>query len=452
MDRDELTLQIQELQRIKNALASDSHLADTKTDLPAKLAEYEKEIRTNSSAPTVAQRYEAEIKQLANAINGSSDFAEAQAGYVSLRDLAQRVNPSLSKQDNATLSALLKPNESLLVNINRLYSNNGNLMQELALTRERHQNELARLNGDLAQYRSDLASTQQEIANLNTTIAAITAGRADEKDATIARLTEEVANLKATNQTLHQEVSRHVQNFASATKDNRDLQRENDRLLLVLADALREELHEGQVINPDGYIISVDGNTCYISLGEEDGVIPDLVFSVYADQEADQEGPKARLVVTRVLEDSSQCTILESTSSNPVSQGDLIADIAFDPDRTWTFVVVGTFDLSGGNHPTERGAQQVRYLVEKFGGEIQDEVSINTDFVILGQEPEMPFEPAEDAPPIEIRLYNLQLQSYEEYQAVKEEAVRLGLRILNANRFLERLGYIPTKTLTYDED
>ncbi len=452
MEKDELLATIDKLESVKNALASDAQLLDEKTDLPIKMAAYRKEIATNSSAETVVQRYQAEIQQLATAINGSTTYAEADQGYQSLKTLKTRVEPRLLKADNDAVAALINHNAPMLANITGLRDEVIRLMLELNLTRERQQAETNRLNSQLTQYRSDLATVQQQAETLNATVAAVTAGRADEKDRVISQLNDQLQSAIAENRSLRQELSSQIQNLASATKDNRDLVRENERMLMLLADAYSEELHEGQVINPDGYIISVDGDTCYISLGAEDGVIPDLVFSVYADQAADQEGPKARLVVKNVLDESSECTILEGTSSNPVASGDLIADIAFDPDRTWTFVVVGTFDLSGGERPTERGAQQVRYLINKFGGEVLDEVSINTDFVVMGEEPELPFEPAEDAQPIEIRLYNNQMQAYEEYQAVRNEALRLNLRILNANRFLERLGYIPTKTLTYDED
>jgi len=48
-------------------------------------------------------------------------------------------------------------------------------------------------------------------------------------------------------------------------------------------------------------------------------------------------------------------------------------------------------------------------------------------------------------------IYEATLRQRDEYLEVKQEAIDLRLRILNTNRFLERIGYVPVKTLTYEE-
>jgi predicted nucleic acid-binding Zn-ribbon protein len=452
MDKDTLTQRIAELEDMTNALASQSQLSDDTTDLPEKLEEYRNSVRAGNRDKTVVSQYQEELRTLAGALNGSTNFDDAMAAYDALADLANTPDVRLSPDDNERLAALIQPQASLMTNVEALHTEVADRMQELNRTNNGYQARLRDLNSQNAQLLTARAAEEQRVREADNRLQLLLAGRDDEAARAYQQLEEQYNAEVNTNRQLRRELSRLNAGLQSANGDIRELEHQVDDLTLRLANAYREGFHEGQVINPDGTILSVEGDTCYISLGADDGVIPDLVFSVYSGPDTEQEGPKARIVVRRVGEESSECVILESVTTNPVAEGDVIADIAFDPDRTWTFVVVGNFDLSGGDNPTARGAQQVRYLINDFGGEVVDEVSINTDFVVLGEEPELPFEPAEDAQPIEIRIYNNQLQAYEEYQAVRNEALRLNLRILNANRFLERLGYIPRQTLTYDED
>ena len=209
-------------------------------------------------------------------------------------------------------------------------------------------------------------------------------------------------------------------------------------------------LAEGQKIYPDGNITRVvDEKTCYISLGSGNGVLEDWMFSVYS--RGDAEAAKAQIIVKQVFEETSECVIAKENPKDPIAEGDIIASIAFDENRQYTFLVKGQFDIQGSGEATDEGRDQVIALIRQFGGKVVNDVDVDVDFVVLGPEPAIPAEPDKDMPATMRDIYEATLRQRDEYLQVKQEAIDLRLRILNTNRFLERIGYVPVKTLTYEE-
>ena len=90
-------------------------------------------------------------------------------------------------------------------------------------------------------------------------------------------------------------------------------------------------------------------------------------------------------------------------------------------------------------------------LLEEYGGELTDTIDAQTDFVIMGYEPEQPTEPLDDDQINWTNYYRAQ-REYDEYHDARAKALEMQIRVLNTNRFLERIGYVPSKTLTYEED
>ncbi|MFP4052582.1 MAG: hypothetical protein ACLFV7_01815, partial [Phycisphaerae bacterium] len=84
---------------------------------------------------------------------------------------------------------------------------------------------------------------------------------------------------------------------------------------------------------------------------------------------------------------------------------------------------------------------------KRFGGKISDELSIQTDFLVLGAEPDRPVKPQEGTE--DQGVYQQKLKEYMQFQDLKDEARRLGIPVLNTSRFLSFTGYTPQKTLKY---
>lgn len=201
----------------------------------------------------------------------------------------------------------------------------------------------------------------------------------------------------------------------------------------------------------DGKVIKVvtEQNLCYINLGKQDNIKPGLPLSVYAFREGiPKDGlGKAKLQVIFVGPTTSECRIVESDRGDSIAVGDLVANLIFSPTRTHQFVVEGEFDLYGTGQPDALANQKIRKLIEGFGGKITDEVSVSTDFVVMGTEPPRPPKPGEDAPPATWAAYKDKMARYSHYNVVKAAAVGLRIPVLNTNRFLAFSGFVPKKRL-----
>lgn len=198
----------------------------------------------------------------------------------------------------------------------------------------------------------------------------------------------------------------------------------------------------------DGKVVKIlEGqNMCYISLGSQDRVIPGLTFSVYSTSGIPESGEgKAKLTVTEVSETISLCRIDNQVPMNPVIATDIIANVVYDPNRTYSFVVEGQFDLFGTGQPTAAGADEIRALVRKYRGNIADAVTPHTDFVVMGEEPPRPPKPAEAASEQAKKVYEDQLKEWRHYQDIRDQASKMQIPILNTNRFMALVGYTPVK-------
>ncbi|MFW6133224.1 MAG: BRCT domain-containing protein [Planctomycetota bacterium] len=198
---------------------------------------------------------------------------------------------------------------------------------------------------------------------------------------------------------------------------------------------------------PDGQVIRVapDQNLCYINLGLEQGINVGTTFAVHpAKGISVPPKSKGKIEVIRANPDTSACRILEQSADDPIVQNDFVANIAFDATREYTFVVAGQFDLYGSGRPSPSDRREIVALIERFGGKVVDEVDVNVDYAVLGQRPELPERP--ETPEEEERFRHIQKQ-IERYRTVKKQAQELDAWILNTNRFLDLVGYPPTRTV-----
>jgi hypothetical protein len=202
----------------------------------------------------------------------------------------------------------------------------------------------------------------------------------------------------------------------------------------------------------DGRIIRIspDRGVCYIDLGQIDKITPGMTFTVYNTQTGipDDGKGKAKLLVKNVSAGTSECTVTESSRDDPLAEGDMVANIVFSPTRTYSFVVEGDFDLYNEGHATTQGNRMIRSIVERLGGHLSDKVTVDTDFVVLGDEPAAPPKPATDAPQTDWQIYKEKLAEFDRYGAVKSSAASLQIPVLNTSRFLAFTGTIPKKSLS----
>jgi hypothetical protein len=149
---------------------------------------------------------------------------------------------------------------------------------------------------------------------------------------------------------------------------------------------------------------------------------------------------KASVEVVRLGEGQAECRIIRQTLGKPVVEGDLAANLVYDKNTKYNFVVFGNFDLGQTGTARPQDAETVKRLITQWGGKLQNEVNVDTDFLILGKEPEVPAaEENEDPTHIAQReAAQKQLQAYNDLVA---KAKDLHVPILNQNRFLYYVGY-----------
>jgi hypothetical protein len=194
----------------------------------------------------------------------------------------------------------------------------------------------------------------------------------------------------------------------------------------------------------DGKIVrlSPGSRTGYINLARADGVFNNLTFSVFDPVELgkDKAQPKGFIRITNVMDDSSEVFITSFRKTDPIVEGDVITNVVYDHNRHFHFAVVGRFDLTGSGHDD---TEQVKKLIERYGGKIDDKINIHTDYLVVGADPLSVVSPAAVATPqADVRTKQLQ-QAQVEMGDATDFARHYWIPLLNQNRFLSLIGIRP---------
>ncbi|MHC4222199.1 MAG: BRCT domain-containing protein, partial [Planctomycetota bacterium] len=198
----------------------------------------------------------------------------------------------------------------------------------------------------------------------------------------------------------------------------------------------------------DGEVILIDpqANIVHLNLGRQDRIYQGLTFSVYEKNmpiPKDGKG-KAEVEVFNVGESISAARIIRSEISRPIVLDDIIANLIWDADKANIFVVAGDFDLDSDKSPDYNGPEKIATLVERWGGVVKKDVSIDTDFLILGELPDIPRKPTFEqleVDPMAMDKYDALIERLTRYRQVKKQADTLSIPIFNTERFLYFAGY-----------
>jgi hypothetical protein len=261
---------------------------------------------------------------------------------------------------------------------------------------------------------------------------------ADERAQTLmAQLQQERDNLKNVNDQL--------------LKTNADLAMTQDRMRRALEELEKIKpppQREALAYRPDGKVVLVDeqAGVVHLSIGTASRAYRGLTFSVYDRNAAipkDGKG-KAEIEIFSLERNISAARIVRCEKRNPIAQDDIVANLVWDSDRANVFVVAGEFDLNGDGSIDFDAVNKIRALIEKWGGSVADNVSAETDFVILGQAPLVPREPTLqdlEADPTAKEKHQAALQNANHYKEVQNRAEALRIPIFKYDRFLYFIGY-----------
>ncbi len=287
-----------------------------------------------------------------------------------------------------------------------------------------------------------------------------------EKDKLLQQVAEDDQRRKELSALLEQTTSEQVKTLRDQLQQARDdLKALNDELLKtqeglkVAQDDLKSEKEKLSKIEPgpdrevlayepDGQIILIDdqAQVVHLNIGIDDHVYQGLTLTVYdrgTSVPEDGKG-KAEIEVFDVAKTYSAARITQSELTKPILQGDIVANLIWDTDRTNVFVIAGDFDLDNDEVIDYNGADKIKTLIEKWGGRVDDAISIDTAFIVLGKQPQVLQKPTLDELDIDPRVmdvYNFSLQRLNRYNGLRDQAQTLWIPVFTYERFLYFIGY-----------
>jgi hypothetical protein len=202
-------------------------------------------------------------------------------------------------------------------------------------------------------------------------------------------------------------------------------------------------LVDGQVIG-----IAPADNEVYLSVGARQKVRVGLTFEVYAEASAIRPDPttgnypagKASVEVVKVDDNSSTARIIREKRGNPVVRGDVIANAVYDPNKVYSFLVFGNFDANHDGIATAQEANDIKALIEGWGGKVTDTLTGNVDFLVLGEKPILPPQPQSGAPSPVIDEYIRVRKITQQYDDLFKKATETSIPVLNENRLYTLIG------------
>ncbi|MHC4752993.1 MAG: BRCT domain-containing protein, partial [Planctomycetota bacterium] len=182
------------------------------------------------------------------------------------------------------------------------------------------------------------------------------------------------------------------------------------------------------------------------NIGSNERVYRGLTFTVYdRGTSVPEDGMgKAEIEVFDVAKTYSAARITRSELRKPILQGDIVANLIWDSDKSNVFVIVGDFDLDGDGEIDYNAADKLKALIEKWGGSVDDTVSIDTNFLVLGKMPQVLEKPTLDELEVDPRAmekYETSLQRLTQYNQFRAQAQALWIPVFKYERFLYFIGY-----------
>jgi hypothetical protein len=190
----------------------------------------------------------------------------------------------------------------------------------------------------------------------------------------------------------------------------------------------------------DGHVVKVAelGSVAYADIGKKDGVLLGMPFSVFSPVEFGKEEPrpKASARVVRIMDDASELRVTVQ-GNEPIVAGDVLHNPVYDRGRRLRFLLIGKIDMDGDG-TDDSGS--LKALIQELGGRVETELSVQTDYLISGEQPVVPAAPGPDAGPMERQLYEEAKAAFVAYTMAMDRAKDFGIPILSLNRFLGLMG------------
>lgn len=378
------------------------------------------------SAETNAQNAansERQVQEEANYYKESMGFGRGES-YASMqaaiKEDLDRWGANFPEEDRnfrTILGQIFEENRKLALNEAEAKAREADLQAKLtALEAEKEQ--------ELAKYRADKEAAAAELA------------------AERNKFTEQYERVNQEKEDLAAEFAKLQEEHAEAVKDLNATRAALEQKIASLQDSVEKlklkQPQEDPFAQPaDGEVTWVNQgeNKAWINIGRNDGLRPQVTFSVYevGEADADQAIKKASIEIVQVLSGGlSEAKITGDDPKNPVMPGDKIYSPAWAPGRQTGFAIAGFIDLDGDG---SSDLEQLKRIIRTSGGKVdiapnaqgekEGAAQVETRFLILGEQPDSPNRTA----------------WVNSYQEISREAGNLAIPTIPLQRFLELIGW-----------
>ncbi len=234
----------------------------------------------------------------------------------------------------------------------------------------------------------------------------------------------------------------------------REKDMEIDRLTAIVTD-LQDKIKaiKPETFDPNAILTSADGrimraipgsNVVYINLGAADRIKPGMGFEIFApgrDARGDLRG-KASVEVVTAMEETAECRVTRTTPNQPIVEGDIVVNLAYERNRQPKFVVRGDFDLDYDGSTDYNGVEQITALIRQWGGQVVETLDESVDFLVVGLPPTgAGLGPDQKASAIVRDQAQQKELERSQYRGEIERAQKMFVPVITQHQFLFLTGY-----------
>ncbi|WP_428303752.1 hypothetical protein [Lacipirellula sp.] len=301
-------------------------------------------------------------------------------------------------------------------------------------------------------------NTKAEVKSLKEKLVALEAekdARVKEHLAALEKAKQDLADVQAKSKQQYDEIS--AKNTAIAASMEKDRATHAEAMSKLEAEkstaenaSIKQErmitkLQEG-LPKVDAFAQPADGRITWVNqrhgkvwidLGSDDGLRPQVTFSVAGEGNADAEAAakKGSIEITRIIDGHmAEAQITSDDPKNPILTGDRIFSQVWDRGRTVGFAIAGEIDLDKDG---KDDLQKLKNIIAASNGRVDaaindagtldGELKLETRYLVLGEYPD-----GTQARDQAIR---------ETWNTLSEDAGRLGIETIPLDEFIKLMGW-----------
>ncbi len=415
------------------------------------------------SQRSVLRRLDADIKTVATLVGGpemesvalgnaSRMIGDMQAAAFNKAQSIQQMNDqdlntAAIFTDATPENGLINLIDALITQVQTAKTVKDQIKTQLTQEIDRQKQQIDGLNAKVAELNQNINKLSQAASDYRNAMETEVARLSGDFATLTQRKDGEYQNLEKENQTLMQDYKRLEEAYNDFSTRMKELEE-------VLGSQRPRPDMEMEALQPDGLIVSVvpEDELTYINLSRNDRIYRGLTFSVYDSfQEFPRTGKgKGMIEVIEVMDTISKCRITEYDATNPILKGDIIANLFWDKNKDYKFCVTGDFDFNRDGTIDADGRDRIIALIaanEVWKGKIVNDVTVDTDFMVIGLEPAEPAVPVAnefgEVSETARQAYEKALMTRDRYNINLQNAKALGVPTFNTDRFYYFIGYTP---------